>query len=253
MKNSMVGANKVHKPQQKEEFIRTILAEEPKGFTLLELAVVLAGIALMATVAIPYYIRQAEIAAANKTTREVSSIQEASKWYYLNNKVWPASVGTLQGAGFLNPSWFPANAWGNSYSVSSTAMSFTVTTSIPASVAGVLTRALPGVSVLGGTVSSVIPVPGQEASLTSVTNLANTAQSTANSAQSAANSAQSTANSALSTAQSSAVPPYGSIASIGPNTGISLIWDCPDGYVVKGIGSNTNETVRSVRCQRISR
>jgi hypothetical protein len=71
---------------------------------------------------------------------------------------------------------------------------------------GVLSRALPGVSwtIVGTnrTINSVIPVPGQEASLTGVTNLANSAQSAANSAQSSANSAQSTANSAQSTASS---------------------------------------------------
>ena len=63
-----------------------------KGFTLLEVAVVLAALALVTTAAVPYFIRQAELTAAQRTTKEVSSIQEASKWYYLNNKVWPASV-----------------------------------------------------------------------------------------------------------------------------------------------------------------
>lgn len=210
-----------------------------KGFTLFEVAVALTALALLTTAAIPFFIRQAEIAAAQKTAKEVSTIQEAAKWYYVNNKSWPASIGALQSAGFLNPSWSALNPWGNGYSISSNSTSFYVSTFIPSNVTGVLTRALPGPTVSGGTVTSVIPVPGQEASVTSVTNLANTALNTA--------------NNAMSMAQSSALPPYGGIASIGPNTGISIIWDCPEGYVIRGIGSNGSETVRSVRCQKIAR
>ncbi len=249
-----------------------------KGFTLLEVAVVLAALALVTTAAIPYFIRQAELTAAQRTTKEVSSIQEASKWYYLNNKVWPASVRPLQSAGFLNPSWSLTNPWGNTYLISSAPTRLRVTTTVPNSIAGVLSRALPAVSSRGSggnqIVSSSIPVPGQEASLTTVTNLAANAQSTANSAQSTANNAssraktaqstavtaqntanfaqsmansarttannaQNTANKALSFAQSSALPPYGSQVRVSPESAPPPRPDgsyrCPSGYVMIGL------------------
>ena len=241
-----------------------------RGFTLLELSVALAGLAIITTAAIPYFIRQAEVAAAQRTTKEVSSIEEAAKWYRVQNSVWPTSVAALQSAGYLNPSWTVQNPWGNAYSISSNATSLTVTTTLPDSMGGILSRGLPGISSTtvgtNRTVNSVIPVPGQEASLTGVTNLANSAQSAANSAQSSANSAQSTAssaqstaNSALSLAQASAVPPYGTIGdgillygSPGGNNQDPFEFRCPTGYAVVGATGNW-AYLQGITCQRIAR
>ena len=268
-----------------------------KGFTLLELSVALAGLAIITTAAIPYFIRQAEVAAAQRTTKEVSSIQEAAKWYRVQNSAWPTSVATLQTAGYLNPSWSAQNPWGNAYAISANATSLTVTTILPDSMGGVLSRALPGVSwtTVGSnrTINSAIPVPGQEASLTGVTNLANNAQSTANSAQSSANSAQSTASSAqsaansaqssASSAQTTANSAQGTAnnalstansAQSTANSALSLaqgsavppygtlvitwgggddVWTCPAGYVVTGVGVSESSNFRTIACQRISR
>lgn len=203
-----------------------------KGFTLLELAVVLAALALVSTAAIPYFVRQIEIAAAQKTAKEVSTIQEAAKWYYVNNKVWPVSIGTLQNAGFLNPSWSAINPWGSGYSTSSSGGSFAVTTTIPSNVTGVLTRALPGVSVSGGTVTSIVPVPGQEASLTEVTNLA---------------------NNALTKANESALPPYGpyEISVVESCAGLpECVVLCPEGWVQTGRYIFEGN---KILCRRVSR
>jgi len=211
-------------------------ADNSKGFTLLELSVALAGLAIIATAAIPYFIRQAEVAAAQRTTKEVSSIQEASKWYRVQNGAWPASVATLQTAGYLNPSWSAQNPWGNAYSISSNSTSLTVTTTLPDSMGGVLSRALPGVSSstvgTNRTVNSVIPVPGQEASLTTVTNTANTAKSTA--------------DSALSMAQGSALPVYDPWARISLPAQFDYgFYDCQwgtgaSGWVMVGIRTSAN-------------
>lgn len=265
-------------------------AANNKGFTLIELSVALAGLAIITTAAIPYFIRQAEVAAAQRTTKEVSSIQEAAKWYRVQNSAWPTSVAALQTAGYLNPSWSAQNPWGNAYSISSNSTSLTVITTLPDSMGGVLSRALPGVSSTtvgtNRTINSVIPVPGQEASLTTVTNTANSAQSTANSAQSAANSAQSTANNAQSTAssaqssassasslansaqstansaqstansalslgQSSAVPPYGPLVPMGA---ADRYIACPSGYVMVGSGViSDNANGIGIVCQSVSR
>jgi len=215
-----------------------------KGFTLFEVAVALTAVALLTTAAIPYFIRQAETAAAQKTAKEISTIQEAAKWYYVNSKAWPASVGNLQASGFLNPAWSPVNPWGNGYSISTSGTGLTVTTYVPDNVGGILTRALPGVSSWSSGsfrgVNSTIPVPGQEASLTGVTNLANNAQNTA--------------NTALSMAQSSAVPPGAQTTVCGWACGGGYT-GCPDGYVMVGVwdtdGSGNEAT--AIQCAKIKR
>jgi len=224
-------------------------AAKDKGFTLLELAVALAGLAIITTAAIPYFIRQAEVAAAQRTTKEVSSIQEAAKWYRVQNGAWPASVATLQTAGYLNPSWPAQNPWGNAYSISSNSTSLTVTAILPDSMGGILSRALPGASSTtvgtNRTVNSVIPVPGQEASLTTVTNTANTAKSAADSALSMA---QTSALGQPTVFTSLEVPsiPVGSTAYIFcPN---------PDGgHVLYGLQLRENYTVAKLICAKIQR
>jgi len=199
------------------------------GFTLLELAVALAGLAIITTAAIPYFIRQAEVAAAQRTTKEVSSIQEAAKWYRVQNDAWPASVATLQTAGYLNLSWAAQNPWGNAYSISSNSTSLTVTATLPDSMGGILSRVLPGVSSTtvgtNRTVNSVIPVPGQEASLTTVTDTANTAKSTA--------------DSALNEALRSAIP-----YNLFNTTTVYIAGNlCPDDYLMRGIDWPTGRLI----------
>ncbi len=190
-----------------------MIIENTRGFTLFELSVVLAGLALTATAAVPYFIRQVEITAANKTTREISIIQEASKWYYLNGNSWPDSVQTLKTTGYLNPSWPARNLWGNSYGIRSSATSFTVATTVPNSIGGVLLRALPGVSssVDGNsqTIRSTVPLPGYERKLTEARNIA---------------------EEALSMAEESGVPPHGPTFLFG--TKINGRATCPPGYAV---------------------
>lgn len=192
--------------------MKKILTDK-KGFTLFQLAVILGGLALASTVAIPYFIRKAEIIAAYRTAREVSTVQEASKWYYRNANTWPDSVQTLKNTGYLNPSWPAVNPWGWSYTVTSNPASFTATTTVPNSVGGVLLRALPGVSSsLDGnsrTVSSTVPVPGMERRLRDVKSLA---------------------EQALSEARETAISPQGPTVLYGTKINGRAI--CPAGYAV---------------------
>ncbi len=192
--------------------MKKILADK-RGFTLFQLAVVLGGLALASTAAIPYFIRRAEVTAAYRTAREVSTIQEASKWYYRNNNAWPDSVQALKNAGYLNPAWPAANPWGWSYAVSSIPASFTAATTVPNSVGGVLLRALPGVSSsLNGnsrTVSSTVPVPGTERRIRDVRSLAQRA---------------------LNETKETAIPPHGPTLLFGSK--INRQTECPPGYAV---------------------
>lgn len=182
--------------------------ENKKGFTLFELAVVLAVLTAITTAAIPFFIRQAEITAAQKTVGEISIIQDAARWYYLTNRAWPGSVQILQNAAFPAQFFPRTNPWGNAYTLSPNPRSLAVVTTVPNGMGGLLARALPGVSASvsasGYTVSSVIPPPGQEASISVVRDMA---------------------NEALRTARESALPPYGSVVYVGQGR-------CPPGYVV---------------------
>lgn len=205
-----------------------------KGFTLLELSIAMAGLALLTASAIPYFIRQAEVAAAQKTVNEISTIQEAAKWYYLENVAWPSSVGSLKSARYLSQQWSASNPWGNGYSISSSARTFTVSTAVPGSVKGVLTRALPGVSSWsnGGSqfVSSVIPAPAHEANLTEVRNAANTA---------------------LNMARQSALPPNGPIHAFSGRGGGTP--PCPPGEIMIGIHAGGGTNAVGFHCQSVTR
>lgn len=142
------------------------------GFTLLELAIVLAVGMVITTVAIPYLIRKVEIDGALKTAKEMQSIQEASKWFFIDNRRWPTGIQQLKAQGFLPASISGNNIWGNGYAVGSNRRSLTVRTVIPDTVAGALVRSLPNVVTqpVGNLtrVLSTIPIPGQEASLAGV-------------------------------------------------------------------------------------
>ncbi len=141
-----------------------------KGFTLLELTVVLAVSTILVGAAMPTVAKRVQTAYAQKTAQEVGIIQDASKNYYIDNKAWPASVSVLRTANYLSSTWSGNNPWGNAYTVSQgpTPQTFKVSTTIPSELTGVATALLPSSSAVGGTVTSEIPVPGEEPSLESL-------------------------------------------------------------------------------------
>lgn len=214
--------------------MRKIMSGADKGFTLLELAVVLAVVLTITTAAIPFFIRGAETTAAQKTAKEISDIQTAARWYYLTNRAWPGSIQALQSAGFLDPSSPPTNPWGHGYSISSNSRSLTLATTVPGSIGGLLVRALPGpsssVAGTNQTVSSVIPLPGQEASLSVARN---------------------TAEKALTLAKESALPPYGPMIEYwGHGGGMPR---CPEGYVVVRAYEVGGDNNMRMHCQKVAR
>ncbi len=214
--------------------MKKIISGADKGFTLFELAVVLAVLGTITTAALPFFIRRAETTAAQKTAKEVSDIQNAARWYYLTNRAWPGSIQALKSAGFLDPSSAPTNPWGYSYSIASNSRSLTLATTVPNSIGGLLARALPGMSssVVGTNqkVSSVIPLPGQEASLSVVRN---------------------TAEKALRIAKESALPPYGPMTNYwGHGGGMP---PCPPGYVVVRAYEVGGRNNMRMHCQKVAR
>ena len=139
---------------------RNIYTASSKGFTLIELCVVMAILAILAGSATPVFIKRIQIKAGEKTALEISAIEQSALAYYVTNNVWPSNIQTLQSSGYLNPSWVTNNPWQNPYNVSSTQNSFTVSTTVPTEWTNLVARDLPTSSISVNSVSSTVPTPG---------------------------------------------------------------------------------------------
>ena len=144
--------------------ISNIYMKSKKAFTLVEIAIVMAIMGVLAMVATPRAITLMNTKAAQKAAVETKYIQDAAKWHYIANSTWPADIAALQTAGYLDASWTPNNPFGNAYSVSSTADAFTVQSNIPAAYINAASQVLPQAVVAGETISSTVPLPGSESS-----------------------------------------------------------------------------------------
>ena len=139
---------------------RNISTVSSKGFTLIELCIVMAILAILAGSATPVFIKKIQIKAGEKTALEISAVEQAALAYYVVNNVWPSNIQTLQSSGYINPSWRANNPWQNPYSISSTPNSFTVSTTVPSEWTALVARDLPTSSTSANSVSSTVPTPG---------------------------------------------------------------------------------------------
>ena len=139
------------------------------GFTLVEVALAMAILSLLAAAVVPVAIRQVELQFAQRTGREVSLIQEGAKWFYVDQRRWPASIAELQNGRYLNPSWNGLTPWGQPYTLTQTSTSFSVSAAVPAGVEGQVQQLVvtPSTTLQGANVvvTSTVPIPGREASL----------------------------------------------------------------------------------------
>lgn len=146
--------------------LRKISTVNKKGFSLIELCIVFAIMAILAGSITPVFIRRVQIKAGEKAALEISLLQEAARAYFAANNAWPASIQVLQSAGYLSPSWITNNPWQNPYVISSNVNSFTVSTSVPQEWVNLVARDLPVSFVSVNTVSSTVPNPGNAVSET---------------------------------------------------------------------------------------
>ena len=142
---------------------KNISPHSVKGFTLIELCIVMAVLAILTGSIVPIFIKGIQIKAGEKTALEISTIEQAALAYYVGNNTWPSSIQTMQNAGYLNPSWVANNPWQNPYNISSTQNSFTVSTTVPSAWTNLVARDLPTSSILQNSVSSTVPSPGSTA------------------------------------------------------------------------------------------
>ena len=139
---------------------RNIFTRNKKGFSLVELCIVIGVMAILAGSITPVFIKRIQIKAGEKTAQEISIIQQAGLSYFAENAGWPADLTALKNAGYLNPSWTTNNPWQNPYIILSSASGFTVSTVVPQEWANLVARDLPASSISGMTVTSSVPAPG---------------------------------------------------------------------------------------------
>ncbi len=83
------------------------------GFTLVELMVVIAIIAILATTVGIYVFGALDDADQAKAKAEISNLKTAVKMYRIKNKRLPNTLEEI--AQFLDPSEVPLDPWGNPY------------------------------------------------------------------------------------------------------------------------------------------
>jgi prepilin-type N-terminal cleavage/methylation domain-containing protein len=130
-----------------------------KGFSLIELSIVMAVAAILAAAATPVVIRSVEVKAGEKTALEITYLQDiARKFYVQHDKTWPQDLSALRQAGYVNPQWDGRNAWGSDYLVSDVSGLLFVSTDVPQNMTGLVSMRVPMASVSGKTVTSSIGI-----------------------------------------------------------------------------------------------
>ncbi len=145
-----------------------------KGFSLLEMTIVIIIITILVSAAIPVLTREYLNKAGTKTALDISTIQEAARAYYINNGAWPGTaqghtpMGDLTAGNYLPSSWNAINPFGvssanpstYSYNISSNAVTLTVSTYVPMTAQLTIQNLLPTNWVSGNNVYSTVTVPG---------------------------------------------------------------------------------------------
>lgn len=96
--------------------IRKILNNE-RGFTLIELMVVVVILGILASVAIPKFANQKDKALEVKTQVDIRIIQNAVDLYFLDYNVYPSNTGVLVNDGYFKDN--PLQNNGSNYGINS--------------------------------------------------------------------------------------------------------------------------------------
>ena len=102
--------------------------ENEKGFTLVELMIVIIILAVLTGIAVPSYMALRNRARESATESEMKNIATALELYQADNEAYPLTAAYPAGiTGYMNP--VPANDdWGNGYAYASAAgASYTLT------------------------------------------------------------------------------------------------------------------------------
>lgn len=127
-----------------------------KGFSLLELSVAMAVLAILTSAITPSVIHAVQLKAAEKSALEIVLIQDASRDFKYTLHRWPKDGAELKSLGYLNPNWELINPWGSPYVIQSKDQLLSVSTQLPVNWVSLVKRYLPGVSEDNGVLTSAI-------------------------------------------------------------------------------------------------
>ena len=101
--------------------------EFKKGFTLIELLIVMAILTLLASIAVPNYIKQLEKTKVGKATADIMLLRKSVDLFRANHEgALPDSLAVLVSQKYLSKA-VPADPWGGSYVYTATENSYTIT------------------------------------------------------------------------------------------------------------------------------
>lgn len=72
-----------------------------KGFTLIEILIVVVIVAILAAISVPIYVEYVRSARASDAQATISGIKQAAQVFYQDLGEWPASVEELEQEGYL--------------------------------------------------------------------------------------------------------------------------------------------------------
>ena len=98
-----------------------------KGFTLIELLVVIAIITLLASIAVPNYLKQLEKTKVGKATADIMLLRKSVDLFRANHEgTLPESLGVLVSEKYLSKA-VPDDPWGGAYVYTPSESSYTIT------------------------------------------------------------------------------------------------------------------------------
>lgn len=78
-----------------------MLEKHRKGFTLIEILIVVVIVAILAAISVPIYLEYVKGARAADAQSQIGAIYNAAKMYYQDNDMWPNSIDELEEMGYL--------------------------------------------------------------------------------------------------------------------------------------------------------
>jgi prepilin-type N-terminal cleavage/methylation domain-containing protein len=75
--------------------------ENEKGFTLIEMLIVVVIVAILAAISVPIYVEYVKTARASDAKATISGVWNAAQVYYQDKGEWPATVEDLENESYL--------------------------------------------------------------------------------------------------------------------------------------------------------